>query len=133
MPKLRATKIVLNRAEGPSTECVEKVFSGDFLWNEANDQLKTWAQTAPERSYDKVDFTVYFSDGSTYDGRFDLKKEHSKTADLAQFIRKEIDFYSGKYKPEWMSEQKYKLALADFGKETMDLYLAFDQSYQIGD
>ncbi len=89
-------EIVLERAEGPTAECVEvKVAS----WHDAGWQLARWARTAPEPrgGYDKVDFRVTWADGETYEGRYDLQRdgesgEAVRGFDLALHIRQFLAF-----------------------------------------
>jgi len=76
--KIRATKIVLERAEGFPHECVRVTIErgasgGGNLWLEANRVLRGWAATVSPDGYDKVDLSVVYTDGDTYTGRMDIE------------------------------------------------------------
>lgn len=75
MFKLKAVQFTLTRLEGPRRFCdkPETVFS----WKEADEVLQFWALSAPDDgTYDKVNFEIVYQDGTTYEGRFDLKHKH---------------------------------------------------------
>lgn len=76
------TEVVLNRAEGPTDLCgIDHKFPRLSL---ADNLLMVWAWGMPadQMGYDKVDFTVYLSNGDTYEGRFDLKPSHRISASI---------------------------------------------------
>lgn len=78
--------VELDRVEGDVDECGLSIVNS---LHSANLVLKDWAWGMEEDrgGYDKVDFTVHFSDGSSYSGRFDLMASHRHTADLkAQMV-----------------------------------------------
>jgi len=133
--KIKATKIWLHRAEGPSDLCVEKTFQGDDCWKQADVQLDTWAQTAPKSGgYDKTDFKVKFADGEDYCGRFDLQHPDvpNRESSLADHIAHFILFCAGHYRPPGMSEEKYeKLMKTDRFKHDIDDFIEFWNTYEI--
>lgn len=98
------TEVVLNRAEGPSRLCgIDHKFP---TLDEADSVLMAWAWGMPadQMGYDKVDFTVYLSNGDTYEGRFDLKPSHRKNANIKkhmvshlEWIAKNGDMIGAKY------------------------------------
>lgn len=98
------TEVVLNRAEGPSHLCgTDHKFS---TLAEADSVLMSWAWGMPadQMGYDKVDFTVYLSNGDTYEGRFDLKPSHRKSANIKahmvshlEWVAKNGDMIGAKY------------------------------------
>lgn len=78
----KVSKVEITRAEGPSVLCgITHTFS--YL-SGANAILRRWAWAMPEnqRGYDKCDFRVTFTDGDTYEGRFDLQVTDRNTVDL---------------------------------------------------
>jgi hypothetical protein len=67
-------KVVLLRAEGPTSQCGEKVVAGDHIEHDVLDIFREWGRTAPKGGgYDKVDFTVTWEGDSEYRGRFDME------------------------------------------------------------
>lgn len=93
----KVARIRLRRAEGPSDLCTDwQDYSG---FPAANDQLKTWAETAPiGGGYDKCDFEVIYKEPFTrdeedpdiYEGRFDLQRQHAQGANLLQEQMREV-------------------------------------------
>lgn len=74
IPKVRAVKILVHRAEGKSHECEPREFTGEHVWHQAGVFLAMQARTAPhphdQMGADKTDFTVTYddADGTTYSG-----------------------------------------------------------------
>lgn len=128
--KTKAVKFELYRAEGLSSECgpAAPVTS----WKAADDILRNWARTAPEKGqgYDKCDFTVTWSDGETYTGRYDLKRHDMGFSDLlAYHIKSYLTFYSGTRRPDWMKPEQYEQALEGINRAE---YADFLAKYEIG-
>lgn len=108
MGKKEVQSITLTRAEGPSAECDKpQAVTG---WQEADMVLKRWAETAPKdcQTYDKCDFTITYSDGETYTGRYDLKNWLCEFPDLGKHVRDFVTFHAGQRKPAWMSDEQYQ-------------------------
>lgn len=80
--KIRAIKVELTRAEGPINECGRShTWHGEACIERGDERLRQWAATAPNRGgYDKCDFKVTWSDGSEYEGRFDLERQHTSAS-----------------------------------------------------
>lgn len=98
-PKIAASSILLNRAEGPTAECGEVLLTATrsvSAWDRASAMLRAWSHTAPKKGggYDKCDFTVTFADGETYKGRYDLHHMEVEMPDLAKHLRGELEFYT---------------------------------------
>ncbi len=67
--------IRLNRGEGRTEDCNRPVEVATFA--EAARTLRRWSNSAPREQdggYHKCDFTVTFTDGSVYSGRYDLQR-----------------------------------------------------------
>jgi hypothetical protein len=106
------TSIWLRRAEGPTSECVEATLS---TFAEADRQIRKWARSAPKGGgYDKVDFLVKWSNGDSYEGRFDMKRDHTTGGDFLQDqIRQHLRFVTGDYCPPHMTQDQYESIRAD--------------------
>lgn len=128
--KIQAVKFELYRAEGPSAQCgpAQPVTT----WTDADDILRNWARTAPDegQGYDKCDFTVTWSDGETYTGRYDLRRHDMGFSNLlARHIRQYIEFLAGTHRPEWMTAEQYEQALQGTDRQACADFLA---KYEIG-
>lgn len=100
------TSIRLRRAEGPTCECVEVNLS---TFAEVDRQIRKWAVSAPKGGgYDKVDFLVKWDNGDSYDGRFDMKRDHVTGGHFLQDqIRQHLRFITGDYCPPHMTAEQY--------------------------
>ena len=76
MGKIKATRITLDRAEGPVALCVKRELTGQHVFAQADRVLAQWWKTAPHLGYHKVDFTIHYEDGEVYQGRYDLGEDH---------------------------------------------------------
>lgn len=111
--KVKAVSIWLNRAEGRHDECVALTVDGDDVWSKANVVLLRWSHTAPKTGgYNKCDFKVTYSDGSAYDGRYDLKHNTVEWPSLEKHVRDFLTFMAGQYCPPHMTEERYRAYLA---------------------
>ena len=129
--KIKATKMTLNRAEGPSADC-GKVELDTMPWALSDAVLREWALTAPDMGYDKVDFTVHFEDGETYSGRFDMQAHHiSKSGMIAEHIVSFVKFCTGEHRPSHMTENDYTVYIQNFVPNTQD-YKDFLANYELG-
>lgn len=136
--KVKAVKIVLTRAEGLSSETGTRTVEGATLWALAAGILIAWAETAPKRKYGvhKCDFKIYFEDGQTYSGRYDLRHISIERPDLAAHVRGNLEFDTGKHKPHWMEEDEYAAYIKEQEKENPGFGEACEEwlkTYQIGD
>jgi hypothetical protein len=128
--KIQAVKFELARAEGPSKECgpAQPVST----WAAADAILRQWARTAPDEGhgYDKCGFTVTWSDGETYTGRYDLKRhDMGFTNLLAYHIKGFLNFHTGTHQPHWMTTSQYTQALQGVNQSE---YVDFLAKYEIG-
>lgn len=107
--KINIKRIVIERAEGeclpdgtmPRAECASIA--------EANKVLREWAYTAPEGgAYDKCDLLVEWEDGTEYQDRFDLQREHCMDTMLLQsFLEYSFEFSAGEHCPAHMTADRY--------------------------
>lgn len=88
------TEVVLDRAEGSTELCKEFKFEGVSALAQANQTLKDWAadMELDRLGYDKVDFTLFLSNGDSYEGRFDMKPSHRLNANLIDHIVSHLEW-----------------------------------------
>lgn len=136
LQKIKAVKIWLNRAEGPTSECGEITFENVNVWERADKMLATWCETSPkDGSYDKVDFTVIFEDGEDYRGRLDLKHWSIQSPSVAKHMVSFLTFYAGRTPenelPKHLSPAKYAEIL-NRQPDMVELSKQWLDSYEIG-
>ena len=108
MDRIKVKEIWLERVEGPRKECGQ-VTVRSFM--EADEVLKRWARTAPGKDggYDKCDFTVTYTDGETYAGRYDLKRHDMGFSNLlGWYMVKNIEWYAGRTNDPWVGMEHYQ-------------------------
>lgn len=146
-------RIELFRAEGPVHLCSKKptvcrggvrsgtgqsgsIFEKDWhcsAFIEAGSELLQWGFTAPKGGgYDKCDFTIFWTNGDSYEGRFDL--QHGGT-DAGENFRESflsrLRFYAGlcSYIPQF----KRKNAVEEYtDDEAREHYLKYLDTYLDG-
>lgn len=102
--------IVLTRVEGPSHLCDKPVTVTS--WLEARTVLRVWADTAPEKGgYDKVDFVVWWEGLDEYRGRYDLVHWRCGKPDLAEHIRSQAYFHTGRWTPPHLTVERHETIL----------------------
>jgi len=112
---IQASKIWIERAEGPSALCVERSFTGPNCWQDANVWLSRQSHTYPKTGgYDKHDFRVTFEDGETYEGRLDCQHPECDDPDLnvAKHVRDFLEFLAGTRRPAHMKPEDYERVVA---------------------
>ena len=136
--KIKAVKITIDRAEGPTKLCGPKTFEGADVWEQAQRCIDNHCMTAPDKGgYDKTDFKVIFADGEEYDGRIDLAHptyEKRDISNLADHIAQHCLFHIGHWCPSHMSQEKYWELLARYRKydaEVEPSLRKFWQNYDI--
>lgn len=133
MTKVSATKIVLNRAEGPSHLCDRpQEVVGPNVWDRANKVLCDWSHTAPVvgSGYDKCYFTVFYSDGSTYGpDRYDLNSG-AGYPNLAHGVLASLNCVSGRKIPSHISHKAWG---AMFAGKNEEIAANFLDTHEIGD
>jgi hypothetical protein len=135
--KVRATKIVVTRAEGRVHECVTETLEGGNVWEKANATLGRWSRTAPGApgkpggGYDKCDFTVTYEDGEEYEGRYDLRGDEWPS--LENHMAAFLGCYSGRMKPAHMKQADYERFLKYHELEGhCAQYAKFMDTYEVG-
>jgi DNA repair exonuclease SbcCD ATPase subunit len=116
--KIPVKEITIVRLEGPSVEC--DIEHKAYSFEEANKIIKEMSKSAPnekEGGYDKVRFSVEFSDNidnkpeNIYTGRIDMMHysvaSNAREQNIPQHIHDHLSFYSGTLKPDHMSQQSY--------------------------
>jgi len=88
--------------------------SGNYkTFEEAESTLHWWSKKSPENgAYDKTDFIVEFKDGFKYRGTIDLKNDGT-SYHLMTHILDFLYFYSGRRKPVWLDNKKYRESLVN--------------------
>lgn len=101
----KPVSIALHRAEGKTDDATATTFA------EATKKLREWSWTAPKEGggYHKCDFKITFSDGSVYEGRFDLND--GPVAFLADHCQKYLNFASGRVKPHKYTDEQWAVIL----------------------
>jgi len=103
--KIRLKSILIHRAEGNHNECVT-VNVASFA--DAESVIRGMARTAPESGgYHKTDVTVEFESGAAFRHRFDMTRKHATAVDLAGEIRRELEFYAGRWRPERITVEQH--------------------------
>ena len=95
---MKVSKIIIERCEGKSVECIKLECSS---YEEANRILLNWSFTAPKGGgYDKCDFQVIFEDGDDYRGRYDLKHYTDREISLKQHMIDVVSYYANQGEQE---------------------------------
>jgi predicted ribonuclease toxin of YeeF-YezG toxin-antitoxin module len=130
---IKAVKITIVWSEGLPDSLTPVVFTGDNVYQQANDFLKRLARNAPKKGYGyhKTKFEIEFADGTIYEGRYDLKRHDVVLADLGRHVRQFLEFYSGRRKPNHMTEQEYRGILGMHHKQFIEQCGQFLDSYEI--
>lgn len=130
---IKAVKITIIWSEGLPAEDTPVIFTDNNVYQQANDFLKRLARNAPEKGngYHKKKFEIEFADGTIYEGRYDLKRHDVIYGNLGRHVRQFCEFYSGRYKPEYMTEQEYRSYLAQFDPELIKRSARFLGNYEL--
>lgn len=112
--KIPIVHVQIERAEGRTSECYKREFSGPLALSHANNLLATWARTAPGYAsgydagsgYHKCDFWIAWADGETYKGRFDLERRHIGGGNLiGRHVRDFLEFLALRRTPAHLIER----------------------------
>lgn len=135
MSKIKAIRVVFTFSESPN---IKKGLSFLSLSgaNEFIDRQNLLAKTdlphGHKDCYWKTDFTIFFADGETYKGRYDIGCSGNQPGGLSGHIMGLVHFYSGKACPSHMKEKDYKDFLADpFTIKTAKEYSEFAAKYEL--
>ncbi|MCA8270374.1 hypothetical protein [Burkholderia vietnamiensis] len=128
--RIGVKRITVTRGEGPADLCGKQKSVSTF--DHANLVLSRWSATAPDSGgYDKCDFEIEFQDGSTYQGRYDLKHFTCATANLAGHVQELALFYTGRHTPAHMTPERHQAFLSGH-RETVASYQTLIDKYEIG-
>lgn len=115
MSKHQPVKIEILSGEGYShanvfPRCIESDDPAQ-LWRDAQDQLRivailTGAPPREQGGYNKTDFRITFDDGTSYDGRIDLRADGlgDDSETLLEHVRFNVLYHAGKWEPQWWQE-----------------------------
>jgi len=111
--KIRATQIIIERAEGLKDQCGKRSFDN---FAGANQYLREECHAAdPKRpGCDKCDFKVLYADGETYSGNYGIAHPHSRSheaPDLGEHVRRYLETCAGLRRPLHLTDEKYEDAL----------------------
>jgi len=137
--KIAPVSIQLERVTGKVSNLAEKVSTRDdqgdsaTMWAAADIMLRIWAATVEPRGYDEVDFEIVYADGYSYKGNIELyNPDTQKTPLLGAHIRTQCLFYSGRKRPEHMSQDTYTKYLAMIQPSRRAEYVQMLDIYEIG-
>jgi hypothetical protein len=138
--RTKAKEIWVRRGEGNrrTDDMLPHTFTskpGESAWKQADRFIREQARTVREKSRDKTDFKITYTDGETYEGRLDLSREHAAAADpLGEHMTREILFRAGKWKPAHMSEEQYRTYLESMSKYINQAeFQRFFDTYEVGE
>jgi hypothetical protein len=98
--------ITITRAEGLSIECGKPVTVASFA--DADKTLNAWSDTVrPGGCSDKVDFSITWPNGETYEGTYSLKHHSSEAPSLARHLIDFAEFETGLFCPAHMTQKSY--------------------------
>ena len=106
--------VVLNRAEGPSSQCGKKEFDDKAIREgEVQRTLCMWGMTAPKSGgYDKVDFEVKWECDYSYAGRFDMQFGGTDSGETFWVsLRNRLSFYAGRRRPAHFKDDHWQAHL----------------------
>lgn len=133
MIKLKSIKI--ERGEGPYELC--GVLHNVKSFREADRIMFQQAESAPKNGgYDKCDYTVEWADGSTYQGRYDMKHPDSRGfVFFSDCFWDGVTFYAGYNIPSHFTLKKYTAFVKNDTEFSLSLLnefelLAEDTSYK---
>lgn len=134
--KIKAKHIIIDRAEGLTTECGPRK---TFNFASANACLRRMAETAPKGGcYDKTDFKIVYEDGEEYEGRIDLQHPSYKPVEtIGKHVTDFARFYGGMLKPHELpshiDEKQYEIFLSQYKPEDVQGYRDFLEKYSLED
>lgn len=130
--KIQAVKIVIGQREGKSGgPIVVENLPEDELYKKIDREFSYLSRHAPEKGngYNKTNYTVFFADGNTYEGRMDLNCDVH--VDLRSEMKKTLEFYTFKKKPYWMEDDRYEAIKRSVPKLMIENTIKFLEKYNI--
>lgn len=134
--KLPAFKITLMRKEGTVQEIRDglAVLMGPDVFGKADELLCEWSRTAPRvgaGGYHKCHFVVEYTDGETYEGRYDLKA--GEGVSLGAHMESHLKRVAGRQTPPGRTATEWAAFLANVvGAERCAAAGLFLDTYRIG-
>jgi hypothetical protein len=122
-------EVRLRRAEGPAALCGARAFPG---FAEATAWLRSQASTLPPpgRGYDKVFYTITFSDGHSFRGRLDCKRHD--VPDVEKEFVGYCTWMAGRARNPQCGEDQYRLILDRIGMKAVASFAALLDQYLPG-
>lgn len=109
--------ITIHRAEGEKEGTLnDGVFAGPDAWTEAAAWLAERADSYPsDGSYDKHDYQIIWQNTRTFGGRLDCKHpdQPNNELDFVAAVRGSLEFYTGRSRPDHMTEEEYRDLVAN--------------------
>lgn len=108
--KIPLTQIIINRQEGPADQCGQRIFT---TYLDADAYLKGVCDAKDPKSpqYDKCQVTLCFTNGETYEFRFEASHPHARNHEkpaLGNRVRKYLEFSAGLLCPHHLTEEQYQ-------------------------
>lgn len=148
---VKAHKIELHRLEGPvpglppDRESIRRIdrwaaahkvvisrLDSDRLWDDANEILLLWSQTAPRSGTPhQVEFTVHYADTLKHHGFYPLFHWSSQQPDLGRHLADVVVLKSGIARPRWAPRWFWAWTL-DITHARSVAYEDFARSHEIG-
>lgn len=126
--------VIIERAEGLVEECIKRAFTGNNAFEQANQELLRWSETAPKDGcYNKCDFWVEWEDNQTYKGRYDLTHWTEEIPNLGEHMRDYLEFHAGTHCPDWLQNDRARYeAIVNEDLDRKQNCAEFLNTYQIG-
>lgn len=124
-------RIEFCQVEGPAHECRLRSF---FSWADVNNHVRFAARQAPhDGTVYRCDVMVEWQDGARRYLRFDMQRTHSKTfTPVSDDFWHDVQFYSGRQRPDHMTEAEYIVFLNQFDDEIIAYAGKLLDGYDLG-
>lgn len=132
---IKVERIEIVQVEGSRLWC-DKLQTAQS-WEQANSILSKMAGAASEIGYDKTEFTIYFEDGTTYSGRYDLKHISREQPDLSAHVVGFVRYHGGlasdsELGPNCTREQYDRTVKEGWLKDYADGYVKLFNTHDLG-
>ncbi len=120
-PRHTATKVEIPFSESPDLKpgCVpamQNMREANVVFRWENYKAEQKRTDGKLLGYYKTDFVITFSDGTQYQGRFDLGSDES---DLTRHVRRFCEVYSGRMKPPHMTPEHWEAFKSHYTEEQL--------------
>ena len=106
--KIKIKSITIHRAEGPTRDCVKKVYN---TLMEAEKRILDIRRSINHDGYDKCDFVIEFEDGNIYQGRYDAHSMKKSDYTLTEHVKSNLEFHASLCCPSHMTKLSYEAFL----------------------